>query len=199
MTVPCMPAFVVNAVISSANFSRCTIAQLLRSVATTLGGDAVTDAVAETALDVANVIVADLHEATNSGQSSDIVAAMVDVYSGVSQSIVSRVGSDNSKQKPLTLKTMGKLKRKLKSSADKICEALTQNGAPDAPPVGSASSDFSFSCQKVKQRSQRSGSTKENNQASSVCTLGFLTTYTINFCGYRFHFCLLDCRMKWLS
>lgn len=166
VTVPCMPTFVVNVVISSANFSRCTIDQLLRSVAATLRDDAVTDAVAERALDVANVIVADLHEATHSGQTSDIIAAIVGIYSGVTQYMVSQVGSGNVKPKA---PTMDKLKRKLKSSAGKICEALTQNGAPDAPPVGSSSSsDFSFSCQKVKQRSHRSGSTKDNNQAGTI-------------------------------
>ena len=152
-------------------------------MAVTLDGEVVTNALAQTALDVASVVAADLNEATHSGQTSDIVAAMADVYSGVSRSVVSQVASAGPKPAPpLPPKASSTLlKQKLKSSADNICEALTRNSAPDAPPVGAASSEFAFSCQKVEQRSARSRAVDEHNMVASVCALGVLTKCITNF------------------
>lgn len=149
------------------NSNRCTTAQLMNAVATTVRGGAITKVVAEQALAAGAVIVSDMREAARSGQTSDILAATVETYSGVAQYVTFQLDGDNNEENVAVVKQdVLKLKQKLKSGAGEFCDALTSNSAYDADPVGSSSSDFVFNCQKVEQRSDRSGSTEDSEQAS---------------------------------
>ena len=104
------------------------------------------------------MVVSGLDEATSSGQTSNIIAATVDVYRGVSKVLKSDNEGDESAESE-------KLKRELKARAASFCDALTGNSAPDAAPVASASEDFLFTCQKVKQRNSAATSSTDNDQA----------------------------------
>ena len=124
-----------------------------------------TKAVAEQALKTTAVVVADMREAARTGQTSDILAATVEMYRGVAQYLNSQQDRDGSGEKenipaPNELE-LDRLKRNLKNDAGDFCDALTSTSAPDARPVGSAFDDFAFTCQKVQQRA----SAKNGDQA----------------------------------
>ena len=135
----------------------------------------INDNLAETALDAAKVMIGDMEVARSSGQVQRIVEATTNVFRGVSQYSSSSTTTDTIK-----------VKSHLKSRAGDFCDTLTNTSAPATLPVGSASNDFLFSCQKVVQR-QRSAIEDENDQVC-VCssstihgTLGlFLSFYLLN-------------------
>ena len=100
-------------------------------------------------------VVSSMKEATSSGRTSDILAATVEVYRGVTEFMNSQTDTSKSSRKKVKKKKMQKLKRALKTRAGEFCDALTGDSAPDAAPLGSASKDFLFSCQKVEERRGR--------------------------------------------
>ena len=124
----------------------------MQSVATTVKGGEITDEVAQKALHVSSLVVANMEEATSSGQTSDIVAATVDVYSGITQYLDSSNDEDESAQKQPARKQTQVLKKGLKAQATDFCDTLTNSSAPDANPLRSTSKDFLFSCQKIQTR-----------------------------------------------
>ena len=135
-----------------------TADQLMRSVATAVQDGAITDDVAVKALNVSSVVVANMKEATRSGQTSDIVAATVTVYRGITEYVNSKVNSKaitgpvESEGENFPNDAIEELKLDLKTRAGEFCDALTDDSAPDALPFGSSTNDFLFSCQKVQKR-----------------------------------------------
>ena len=127
----------------------------MKSVATTVRGGALTSEVADKVLEVSSAVVQQMGEATRSGQTAAILAATVEVYRGVTKYLNSDTKQNNN---------VNKLKDSLKSRAGEFCDSLTKNSAPDAAPVGSASSELLFSCQKVAPR-QDAGPTGDKKQA----------------------------------
>lgn len=121
--------------------------------------------VAGKALDVTAVNVADMRQATRSGQTSDILASTVKVYGSVARYLNTKRDSDNGKENMEALENMQRLKLKLKGNAGRFCDKLTSDSAPGAAPLSSVYSDFFFSCQKVEQRIDRSRSAQDSNQA----------------------------------
>ena len=139
----------------------------MRSVATAVQDGAITEYVAQKALNVSSVVVASMKEATSSGQTSDILAATIDVYRGVTEFMNSQTDDDKSARSKNETKKIQKLKRELKSRAGSFCDALTSDSAPDAAPLGSASKDFLFSCQKVAERRSPGVHAEDINQVRS--------------------------------
>ena len=136
---------------------------------------AVTSFVAEKALNVTDAIVAGMSEATRSGRTSDIVATAIEIYRAVAQYVAISGGYDGKGESTEAPYEVDRLKRELKHVAGNFCDALTSNSAPNAAPVGSASGDFMFTCQKVQQRDNG----EDSNQAcwhSSVRFQCFLTS-----------------------
>ena len=138
--------------------------QLMRSLATAVTDSAITDFVAEKALNVSAEVVANMKEATRSGQTSDILAATIDVYRGVTEYMNSQTGANSTEQNKPARASVQQLKRDLKARAGQFCDALTRDSAPDAAPLGSASTDFLFSCQKVAERRSRSADVDNSMQ-----------------------------------
>ena len=134
---------------------------------TTVRDGAIAKVVAEKALEVTDKIVADMDEATRTGQTSHVVSNAVEVYRGIAKYVTSQVDDDRDETDVEATEDVSSLKSQLKRSADKFCDALTTNSAPDAAPVSSSSSDFLFNCQKVQQRVRRE-STRARYQASSA-------------------------------
>ena len=134
--------------------------QLLNSVAAVVLAGPISDRLAETALDAATLMIGDAEVARISGQLERIVEATTNVFRGVSRHSSS----------PITTDAM-KVKRDLKSRAGDFCDTLTNTSAPAALPVGSASTDFLFSCQKVVQR-QRSAITDDDGQVCMFAQVG---------------------------
>ena len=150
----------------------------MQSVVTIMQDDAVTGAVAGKALNVSAVVVSNLTEATRSGQTSDIVSATVELYSGVTRYLNSPDdGGDSTPQKSETEQTET-LKQNLKSRAGSFCDALTDNSVPDAAPFGANSDDFFFSCQKVQTRARANTSQDEAVVAALPVTTKAGKTYT---------------------
>ena len=128
----------------------------MKSVATTVRGGALTNEVAGKVLEVSSTVVQQMSEATRSGQTAAILAATVEVYRGVTKYLNSDTKQNNN---------VNKLKDSLKSRAGEFCDSLTKNSAPDADPVGSASSELLFSCQKVAPRQDDAALTADKKQA----------------------------------
>ena len=129
----------------------------MRSVATAVQDGAITDDVAQKALNVSSVVVATMTEATRSGQTSDIIAATVDVYRGITKYVNSKAMAGTTKEDDMededtAIVAIDQLKLDLKTRAGQFCDALTGDSAPDAAPLGSSTNDFLFSCQKVQKR-----------------------------------------------
>ena len=152
----------------------------MQSVATTVQGGEITDEVAQKALHVSSLVVANMEEATSSGQTSDIVAATVDVYSGITQYLDSSNDEDESAQKQPATEQMETLKRDLKARATIFCDVLTDNSAPDADPLSSTSKDFLFSCQKIQTREANSTTDKSDYQASEFACIDLLCALNWN-------------------
>ena len=148
----------------------------MQSVATTMQDDAVTSVVARKALDVSAVVVRSLDEATRSGQTSDIVAATVEVYSGVTEYLNTANGAGDSSQKTTRTEQIETLKRDLKARAGSFCDALTDNSAPDAAPLSSTSKDFLFSCQKIQTRAVNS---TENTNDYQACDFACVSSHCL--------------------
>ena len=154
----------------------------MKSVATTVQDGAITNDVAAKALNVSSVVVTNMKEATSSGQTSDILAATVEVYRGVTEFINSRTDTSKYVRNTVNVKKAQNLKRELKSRAGQLCDALTSESAPDAAPVGSASKDFSFSCQKVEERRSRSAIGNDRNQVGWLYCITWFRTRRVYFC-----------------
>ena len=126
----------------------------MQFVAVTVQDGETTEAVARKALDVSSVVVADMTEATRSGRASAIVAATVDVYSGITEYLDSSNDADESPEQQDTTEQINSLKRELKARATDFCDSLTDSSAPDADPLSGLSEDFLFSCQKIQTKGQ---------------------------------------------
>ena len=124
---------------------------------------AITDAIAEKALSVSGDLVASMKEATSSGQTSDILAATIDVYRGVTEYVNSQTSASTPKEQEIDTAAIQKLKLDLKTRAGQFCDALTDDSAPDAAPLESSTSDFLFSCQKVQKRGRGSEDDEDDN------------------------------------
>lgn len=128
-----------------------------------------TDRVAEEALNLTGVVVADLSQARRSGQFDSIVDATVDVFQGVVRHLsaprnVRSEGDGESTQKKLTDEE--KLMTTLKARADGLCDVATRNSAPDANAVSSVSDDFLFNCQKIEQSGPSTAQTDGSHEAT---------------------------------
>ena len=77
----------------------------MQSVAITVQDGEITDAIARKALDASSLVVANMEKATSSGQASDIVAATVDVYSGITQYLDASNDADEPPEKQNTQNT----------------------------------------------------------------------------------------------
>ena len=130
---------------------------MLDNVAAVVLAGQINDEVAETALDVASTMTADMQAASSSGRVQEIVRATTDVFRGVSRHASSPTSNDAEK-----------LRQELKRRAGDFCTSLTSTTAPNAAPVGSASSDFLFSCQKVAQREDVGSAAEDNNQGCEI-------------------------------
>ena len=138
----------------------------MKSVVTTVQDKAITNDIAQKALNVSSVVVANMKEATSSGQTSDILASTVEVYRGVTEFMNSQTVTSKSVRNKVKRKRVQKLKRELKTRAGNLCDALTGASAPDAAPLGSASKDFLFSCQKVEERRSRRRTGRQSRRDS---------------------------------
>ena len=112
----------------------------------------INDTLAEIALDASKSMIGDMEAARSSGQVQRIIQATTNVFRGVSRHSSSSIATDAIK-----------VKHDLKSRAGDFCDTLTNTSAHSALPMGSASNDFLFSCQKVVQH-QRSAIKDEDGQ-----------------------------------
>ena len=159
----------------------------MKCVASAVQDGAVTDNVAEQALDVAAMVVADMDEASRSEQVTNIVDATVDVFRGVARHLSAESAARNgngtqgerlrrkldqasasSELKVITTKKDANLTRTLKAGADNLCNSLTSTSAPGAPAIGSSSPDLSFKCQKIEQRPRSTGPSGSTTQARGL-------------------------------
>ena len=143
----------------------------MQFVAVTVQDGETTDAVARKALDVSSVVVADMTEATRSGKASAIVAAAVDVYSGITEYLDSSNDADESPEQQDTTEQINSLKRNLKARATDFCDALTDRSAPDADPLSLSSKNFVFGCQKIQTREVNSTAYPNDIQVPEVACI----------------------------
>ena len=113
--------------------------RMLDNVASVLQSGLITDEVASTALSAATTMIGDMQAASSSGHVQEVVQAVANVFRGVARHS-SSPSSEHARD----------MKLNLRNHAGNFCDKLTSNSAPDAAALGSASSDFLFSCQKVE-------------------------------------------------
>lgn len=129
---------------------------MINCAASTLQNSAVTDRVAEDALDVALEAVSDVDNGAPSKQVSSLVAATVDVFRGVAQHLKTK--TDDMREDTIErVKRTREVSERLNTRADEFCNAVTNNSASGAAAVSSASNDFVFNCQKNEQRGNAVG------------------------------------------
>ena len=104
--------------------------QLVKAVTTAMNGDSVTDRVAEQALDVVDVVVADVQQAIRAGHVKAIVTSTVDAFRGVASHLSKDKMRVKESEAQTTIKPNRTLVKKLRSLSDAFCNVLTASSAP---------------------------------------------------------------------
>ena len=117
---------------------------------------------------MASAVVADMDQATLSGQAAGIVESTVNVFQKVALHLSAQpdTTSERRRTSELSHKLEQKLARKLRESADGFCHSLTSITAPGAMAIGSGSEDFAFNCQKIEQRAQSPSDKEHSDQVT---------------------------------